>query len=78
MFELFNSCSLFVTSSCAEGQMVTFEVVTWLGWINSAMNPVIYACWSHDFRRAFARLLCCGRCARARRQRQTQRRLSVV
>lgn len=26
-------------------------VVTWLGWINSAMNPVIYACWAKDFRR---------------------------
>ncbi|KAI5705796.1 hypothetical protein M8J76_012431 [Diaphorina citri] len=26
-------------------------VVTWLGWINSGMNPVIYACWSRDFRR---------------------------
>ena len=26
-------------------------VVTWLGWLNSGMNPVIYACWSRDFRR---------------------------
>lgn len=26
-------------------------VVAWLGWINSGMNPVIYACWSRDFRR---------------------------
>jgi len=28
-----------------------FQVVTWLGWINSGMNPVIYACCSRDFRR---------------------------
>lgn len=28
-------------------------VVTWLGWLNSGMNPVIYACWSRDFRRFF-------------------------
>lgn len=28
------------------------------GWINSAMNPIIYACWSKDFRRAFRKLLC--------------------
>lgn len=33
-------------------------IVTWLGWLNSAMNPVIYACWSRDFRRAFRRVLC--------------------
>lgn len=26
-------------------------VVNWLGWLNSGMNPVIYACWSRDFRR---------------------------
>lgn len=28
------------------------------GWMNSAMNPVIYACWSKDFRRAFRKILC--------------------
>jgi hypothetical protein len=28
-----------------------FAVVTWLGWINSCMNPVIYACCSNEFRR---------------------------
>ncbi|XP_049829055.1 dopamine receptor 2-like [Schistocerca gregaria] len=33
-------------------------VVCWLGWLNSGMNPVIYACWSRDFRRAFVRILC--------------------
>ena len=30
---------------------VVFQVVNWLGWINSGMNPVIYACCSRDFRR---------------------------
>ena len=28
-----------------------FAIVNWLGWINSSMNPVIYACFSKDFRR---------------------------
>ena len=30
---------------------VIFAIVNWLGWINSSMNPVIYACFSKDFRR---------------------------
>ncbi|KAF7490887.1 Dopamine receptor 4 [Sarcoptes scabiei] len=38
---------------------LVFSIVTWLGWINSGMNPIIYACWSKDFRRAFRKLLCC-------------------
>ena len=30
---------------------IVFQVVTWLGWLNSSMNPFIYACCSKDFRR---------------------------
>lgn len=36
---------------CIEHEEVVSAFVTWLGWINSSMNPVIYACWSRDFRR---------------------------
>lgn len=36
---------------CIEHEEVVSAIVTWLGWINSSMNPVIYACWSRDFRR---------------------------
>ncbi|KNC30621.1 Dopamine receptor 2 [Lucilia cuprina] len=43
---------------CIEHEEIVSAVVTWLGWINSGMNPVIYACWSRDFRRAFVRILC--------------------
>lgn len=32
------------------------EFFTWLGWINSAINPFIYAFYSVDFRAAFWRL----------------------
>jgi tyramine receptor len=35
---------------------VLAEVLTWLGWINSAINPFIYAFYSVDFRAAFWRL----------------------
>lgn len=30
--------------------------LTWLGWVNSAINPFIYAFYSVDFRAAFWRL----------------------
>lgn len=32
------------------------SILTWLGWINSAINPFIYAFYSVDFRAAFWRL----------------------
>jgi hypothetical protein len=37
---------------CIWNEELVSAVVTWLGWINSGMNPVIYACWSRDFRRS--------------------------
>ncbi|KAF6217029.1 hypothetical protein GE061_001382 [Apolygus lucorum] len=45
-------------TNCIYKEEVVSAIVTWLGWINSGMNPVIYVCWSKDFRRAFARILC--------------------
>lgn len=37
--------------NCIAHEEVVSAIVTWLGWVNSGMNPVIYACWSRDFRR---------------------------
>lgn len=37
---------------------VVMGYLTWLGWINSAINPFIYAFYSPDFRIAFWRLTC--------------------
>ena len=41
-----------VSGICADCiSPVVFSIVNWLGWINSGMNPIIYACFSKDFRR---------------------------
>lgn len=37
------------------------SVVLWLGYANSALNPVLYAMLNKDFRSAYAKLLCGGR-----------------
>ena len=45
------------TEACGlSGNLVNF--ITWLGYINSALNPVIYTVFNTDFRRSFQRLLC--------------------
>uniref|UniRef100_A0ACB8E6V6 D(1B) dopamine receptor n=1 Tax=Sphaerodactylus townsendi TaxID=933632 RepID=A0ACB8E6V6_9SAUR len=37
----------------------TFDAFVWVGWANSSVNPIIYAC-NADFRKVFAGLLGCG------------------
>jgi dopamine D1-like receptor len=49
--------------TCISGQ--TFKVLTWLGYSNSAFNPIIYSIFNTEFREAFKRILttrssCCG------------------
>ena len=34
-----------------------FKVAFWLGYMNSAFNPVIYTIFNKDFRRAFRKIL---------------------
>lgn len=45
----------FCVSCCPTDKMVNF--ITWLGYINSALNPIIYTIFNLDFRRAFKKLL---------------------
>ena len=52
---LYGLCNL----ECVAHADIILPVFTWLGYINSGMNPVIYACSMRDFRRAFLKILCC-------------------
>ncbi|KFQ98407.1 D(3) dopamine receptor [Nipponia nippon] len=36
-----------------------YSASTWLGYVNSALNPVIYTTFNTDFRKAFLKILCC-------------------
>ncbi|XP_072310936.1 dopamine receptor D4 related sequence isoform X2 [Eucyclogobius newberryi] len=44
--------------SCHIGPTL-ISVVTWLGYVNSAVNPIIYTVFNPEFRNVFHKLLCC-------------------
>ncbi|CAL8386676.1 unnamed protein product [Boreogadus saida] len=44
--------------SCNIGPTL-ISVVTWLGYVNSAVNPIIYTAFNTEFRNVFHKLLCC-------------------
>ncbi|XP_050545083.1 dopamine receptor 2 [Daktulosphaira vitifoliae] len=77
-FFVVNLLSGFCDENCMFKDQLLSSVVTWLGWINSGMNPVIYACWSRDFRRAYGRILCvcCPRKVRRKYRRPLRYRSS--
>ena len=53
--------ALFVLSLCVSCNPDNFHLqdLTWLGYANSAANPVIYTIFNKDFRRAFWKILRC-------------------
>ncbi|NXA54585.1 5HT6R protein, partial [Nothocercus julius] len=52
-----------------------FDVLTWLGYCNSTVNPIIYPLFMRDFKRAMGRYLPC--CRRAGQPRPSAVSLSV-
>nr|XP_046920467.1 dopamine D2-like receptor [Dermatophagoides farinae] len=47
----------FIQSDCRPG-MTAFLLTTWLGYMNSCANPLIYTIFNTEFRKAFRKILC--------------------
>lgn len=58
-FFICNILSAVYNEAFGSSKIIVMTVVTWLGYMNSAINPMIYAHSMRDFRRAFIRILCC-------------------
>ena len=56
-------CSLgSIFPSCKASDPI-FKITFWLGYLNSCINPIIYPCFSQEFKKAFLNVLR-GRCLR--------------
>ncbi len=60
--------------SCQHPGRRVEAVITWIGYVNSACNPIVYTIFNNDFRSAFYNLLF-GRCVRYRRKRCLEKKL---
>lgn len=47
--------------SCEEPSEKVVNFITWLGYLNSSLNPIIYTIFNMDFRKAFKKLLHIGK-----------------
>jgi len=53
--------NLFDVSAICRIDPIVFSLFTWLGYVNSFLNPVIYTIFNNEFRRVFKTLLCSWR-----------------
>ena len=53
-----------------------FKVAFWLGYCNSMINPIIYACSSKEFKNAYCRIIKC-QCRQRRRHMKHRRQCST-
>ena len=51
-----------VEAFCGCAGVVLFQCLTWLGYFNSCLNPLIYSIFNTEFRDAFKRILCPKSC----------------
>lgn len=51
---------LYGLSSTIQINEIIWSIVFWLGYLNSALNPVIYTVFNREFRTCFKRLLTCN------------------
>jgi len=63
-YDITNLCGDF----CPQVPDVAVAIVFWIGYLNSALNPVIYAHFNKDFREAFRDTLCWASCNLFRRR----------
>lgn len=47
----------FIQAVCECVPLALFDAITWLGYCNSTINPIIYPLFMRDFKRALAKLL---------------------
>ena len=52
-------CGHILNSVCCELSFTVYQVLTWLGYANSALNPLLYTMFNPDFRAAFYKILTC-------------------
>ena len=55
---MYNVATGIFKAKLPESHDIIYAIFTWLGYINSGCNPIIYAFSSRDFRRAFSKILC--------------------